>query len=1790
MPINTDLNTAPYFDDFDLENQYYRVMFKPSYAVQARELTQLQSVLQNQIEQFGDNVFKEGSIVKGCNFTQLADLQYVKLTDKTNFDPTVYVGFADTEVIGGIEYPRDNTYKIVGDVSGVEAEIVAATRGFETRDPDLNTFYINYTTTSSGNKTFQAGELLYIDKVSSVDVGTSTIVTSTQVETINVTNFANPVGNSFGLRSAPGIIFQKGHFLYTEEQLVVVSKYTNQPDNVSLGFVVQERLITALQDNSLYDNANGSTNENAPGADRLKLTPVLTVLPTPDANADVTFFTLRRYVNGCPVALRDVSKENNISEALARRTFEESGDYVVNNFDTKVIRRGGNLQAAVSTGLAYVKGYRVENLEERLITIDPIANTSVVSRLDQQVSLDYGGYIDIIDTGTGSPVPIGDYSTVTIKDGSSTNIGTARVLNVTNNKIFLVDIRQANTAAPFEARTIHGPSGSITIANTSIDTWTVNDPNKAPMIFDTGALSVKSTENITIPVRENRFVSGISNNTITLSPGVGEDFAFVNNDDIYFVDSTDTQFDVVSTTLVGSDLVVELSGTPASTANIYFNKRIVDAQPYTKASAELYVKCTANTSVDPNNAKLNLGFPDVYEIISITDSANNDVTSSFRLYTNQKEYYYDHSYIQYIPGRKIPVDGDMTVRMKAFKLNDTTGEYFFTADSYPVGVDKNKIPPYKSFSGKIYNLSDCIDFRPHVEPIAGANYTNAASEGTAPVVSNYLTSVNIAPSFDAGNEILTPALNQNIELDYDSYLNRTDSITVDPYGKIRRIRGNPSENSVPPNITGDQLRIADIYIPGSPALTQEEAYEQDRIQYGVKVTQTATKSYKMSDIEKVEKKIDNLRYHVLLTSLEAETKNLNILDSTGIARFKNGIIVDPFNDLRTANIEDPEFTAALDFTEKSLIPAVKTFPLNLKYKTNSSSSIFPSTSNAKVATLARNVDVSIINQPYATTTRNCVSNFYTYRGKGALDPEYDPLYDVTKNPVYSPTESLNPIEGYFSSIHELIPQTSTSSDVLARWIKDRNAKSRSTFASTDAEIQASGESTNEVPVGDFVTNGSFKSYIRPREIKIYMTGLRPNTRHYFFFDQVDVNSSVAPGSDVDSAYNVARYGDFGDAVESDSNGKITAVFAIPADTFLVGNRKLEVADVSTYGSISSSSTSYGSLVYGVYNFTLKKSSFTSSTRASRAALISATSERNVSGRIFEVDGVCDNNGFDPIAQTFFVKSGMGLDSNTVFLSKIDLYFKRKSSVNGVTVEIREVLNGYPSYQSVPFSSVHLTPSEVNVSDDASVATTFTFTAPIRLDVEKEYAVVIEPDAADPNYLVFTSQVGGANIVPGANKGLVVAQDWGDGALFTSANNKARKPSQDEDLKFTLYRHNFNASSGSVTLTNDDHEFLTITGTSGTFQTGEIVYTIHNSDAATSNTVSTSTGNNQITGTGMSTTYAGGDYLIVDDSSTNKQIFRVVSANSTVVVTDRPAAFTVTATANPITVGTLVHNDFRYPDFIILEKSSATATRKFVTSDTIYGFDSDATSTISTVDDIELSYVQPMIARTNDNFTATELSGTFVDPAVTTNTYAIDIPFNDKTAFNEKGTVIFSKSNDIAREKTMDFVVTMTNGSNVTSSPFVDIETSSVLAYQWKVTNSASTTSRYVSKTVTLPDNVNAEDFELRLTGYRPTGTEIVVYIRPQASYDPSVFSENDWIQLSVTDNTNLYSSGSNLYDFKELIYKVPNSAKDVNGVLTYQNEIGTYEGYRRFAVRISLKSDSVFYAPRVLDYRGIALT
>ena len=59
-----------------------------------------------------------------------------------------------------------------------------------------------------------------------------------------------------------------------------------------------------------------------------------------------------------------------------------------------------------------------------------------------------------------------------------------------------------------------------------------------------------------------------------------------------------------------------------------------------------------------------------------------------------------------------------------------------------------------------------------------------------------------------------------------------------------------------------------------------------------------------------------------------------------------------------------------------------------------------------------------------------------------------------------------------------------------------------------------------------------------------------------------------------------------------------------------------------------------------------------------------------------------------------------------------------------------MVNGYPGPKVLPFAQKWLNPSQVNISDDGSTATTFKFNSPIFLKEGVEYALVLYSDSTD----------------------------------------------------------------------------------------------------------------------------------------------------------------------------------------------------------------------------------------------------------------------------------------------------------------------------------------------------------------------------------------------------------------------------------------------------------------------------
>ena len=150
MPLDTNLNVSPYWDDFNEEKNFHRVLFRPGVAVQGRELNQLQAILQNQVERFGDNIYRTGTIIKGCNISVDVFYNYIKILDTQNDGQPVSLGLYSNALV-------------VQESSNLQSVVVNSKTGFESQDPNLNTLYVKYINTgTNGEKTYSSADTIKV--------------------------------------------------------------------------------------------------------------------------------------------------------------------------------------------------------------------------------------------------------------------------------------------------------------------------------------------------------------------------------------------------------------------------------------------------------------------------------------------------------------------------------------------------------------------------------------------------------------------------------------------------------------------------------------------------------------------------------------------------------------------------------------------------------------------------------------------------------------------------------------------------------------------------------------------------------------------------------------------------------------------------------------------------------------------------------------------------------------------------------------------------------------------------------------------------------------------------------------------------------------------------------------------------------------------------------------------------------------------------------------------------------------------------------------------------------------------------------------------------------------------------------------------------------------------------------------------------------------------------------------------------------------------------------------------
>ena len=309
MPLQTNLNVSPYYDDFSPLNNFYRVMFKAGFPVQARELTQSQSILQDQIEKLANKFLKEGDNIVPGEFSLGVPVPYVRCSSITQ-------GSTAEEYVG---------YTLKGVTSGVIARVNYSA---EATEDDDATFFVTYESsgTSAEYKTFIEGETLESSTPNNYTavVGVSTI--SKPIE-------SGPLGFGSLFTVSEGSYFVDGFIVRNDAQTITLDKYSVTP-TYKVGFLVTEELITSNQDGSLLDNSQGSSNFAAPGADRLKIS--LTLNKRTSDTSDPNFIQLAEIFNGNIIGKPDQTiKWDWLYDILAKRTNDESGDYIVTPFPVK---------------------------------------------------------------------------------------------------------------------------------------------------------------------------------------------------------------------------------------------------------------------------------------------------------------------------------------------------------------------------------------------------------------------------------------------------------------------------------------------------------------------------------------------------------------------------------------------------------------------------------------------------------------------------------------------------------------------------------------------------------------------------------------------------------------------------------------------------------------------------------------------------------------------------------------------------------------------------------------------------------------------------------------------------------------------------------------------------------------------------------------------------------------------------------------------------------------------------------------------------------------------------------------------------------------------------------------------------------------------------------------------------------------------------------------------------------------------------------------------------------------
>ena len=1316
------LNINPYYDDFDRNKNFLRVLFNPATPVQARELTTAQTILQNQISSFADHIFKDNSPVVGAAI-------------KVNFE----VPKLEIQGISGSTADNFLGKNITGSISGATAKVVDI-------DSTSGVLFLEYT-----GGTFIDG------------VGSAESILSDDPTPYEASIVEGSIGNALFAHCEPGIVYSGGNFIVVQEQKIKIDSKTNI-GNYEIGFLVNERIVTANDDSSLFEPAQGTFNFNAPGADRLN-TELLLRAFAPGTAPDA-FFSLVVVNNSAIIKSQTEPNYADIMNILARRTYDQAGSYTVNEFPIRIEDSPISpdlMKLSIEPGKAYVLGFEQELQSSISLDLprsrgaDSIKTAANVNRY-----VDYGPYVDIAQINghddisgimsvstreivTLHPSPNGVGAPLSDKNGIQHEL---RISAIDRNpvgelRIYFADAED-KTDLFVSAKSIKTLSG----AWANIETYANGLPivggknSGIPIIvLDNNEVAVKAVTPLNTNFRAIRTIKNLPTNAAGSA-----DILMQENDTDFVPYSAGGLVSIVDST-TGIPIVltaanyVENNNSGASTLTITglpingsvdvtykVDRQRLSAAPMTKSKT---IITESNIVTGVGDTELILSKEDGIEIISIIEDPNGtaiDITPNVVLDGGARDYYYDFARVKGVKPNQVYT---VTYAYYSHVSTNPAKEMYFSADSYIDADGYDNIPKYRSENGlDEYDLTNCIDFRRKISDIqAGIGVDAIAPAGS---------------KFSCG---------------YEYYVARMDKLFINSGGTFGIKSGIPSRVPEAPLSVADSMTLYTMRIPPYTKLSSK-----------VEILPEDNRRYTMRDIGDIATRVKNLEEFTSLNALERRANEHEIVDVNGLGKFKNGIFVDDFSSFKSSDISNPDYRATIDPAAGEMrcpfnIDAIDMNPLD-----NVASAI---TKNIRLhentATLTYNT-VPFISQPKASKSIN-VNPYavFNWTGEVKLIPESDIWVDVVKLPIQQVTVG-EPIEtkvftewGSWNTAW-LGTKVSTSS----KWSflkKTTTTTTTNSYQTSRSGIKTVIEPTIKTYWNERLVSRETIPFMRKILVTFKAVNMRPGIKLGAKFDSVDVTA------------NCRGHGDYGDSnfgnIKTDAAGKCTGEFQINEGTFTTGAKEFKLFDLEMGEDTSVATAEFlssGTTEYYQGTITTVHGSKTTRTNLTQSYNYTTTSKTTKTKRYL-----------DPIAQTFIVNTP---ENSGVYIKDIDLFFKSKDDALPVSVHIVEVENGVPTQNIVPFSLSQVDAADVQTSINSSAPTKFVFSDPVYLQDSTEYAIIVTTNST--KYEVFHSTMGENDLIDG--KG--IAKQPYAGVMFTSQNASTWTPDQNSDLKFTISKCEF----------------------------------------------------------------------------------------------------------------------------------------------------------------------------------------------------------------------------------------------------------------------------------------------------------------------------------------------------------------------------------------------------------------